>query len=475
MHKDDRVDATTILYSSPSLSSSLLAQFGIARTKVYRPLTRGLTSHVYRLQVKIGVAKDDKEDNECSDASQYCLKRVCEDDEMPPHSIRREMMCYRIINDEKKKVKNENVPIITLLAAFRDESDPFSIEVDLIMPLYPCTLEELMDEPLLQLTIDADAVRSASTTGQRPALILAQRIHASTFQSFIQSTTSAFFSALAFLHEHGIAHRDIKPSNILVDSKTLSIVLIDFGTCHLPSYKEGDDGIGGITSEVGTGAYRAPESLFSPLKGYDVFKLDIWQAGTTLIQFFLPLRKVELSKKKEEQFREECVDSKDSEDEDNRQEWEKALWADDEGISWSKLEEVWNADRSKALEGYSLANDDKAAGDTKSGWKRETLFDATNSDIGLANGMFELLGLPSDKQAWPEAEYFQPSLDKMPFARRPASAGGLQERIASNNVIIPPSLEPLLGILDRCMQLSSSRRISANEALSLLQHQTSRT
>lgn len=61
--------------------------------------------------------------------------------------------------------------------------------------------------------------------------------------------------ALHACHEKQIVHRDIKPENILVNNKTQSPTILDFGCCH----KNNGDMITLTNEAVGTPDYMAPE------------------------------------------------------------------------------------------------------------------------------------------------------------------------------------------------------------------------
>ncbi|KAH6643871.1 Mo25-like-domain-containing protein [Boeremia exigua] len=93
------------------------------------------------------------------------------------------------------------------------------------------------------------------------------------------------FSALAFIHEHGIIHRDIKPSNILLKSIDGPAYLADFGIAWAPDTANSEAADAKIT-DVGTTCYRPPELLFGN-KAYNC-ALDLWAAGCTVAEILDP-------------------------------------------------------------------------------------------------------------------------------------------------------------------------------------------
>jgi serine/threonine protein kinase len=159
----------------------------------------------------------------------------------PPHDSRREAQILELAASDH---------VIPLLETFREAGTRFV----LVLPFMPFDLHQLLEDQKLS-------------------------------KKQAKACLKDLFSALAFIHSHGIIHRDIKPTNILLKSLDGPSYLSDFGIAWAPNVSGSEAAEKKIT-DVGTTCYRAPELLFGNTKyGY---ALDLWAAGCTVAEVLVP-------------------------------------------------------------------------------------------------------------------------------------------------------------------------------------------
>ena len=85
---------------------------------------------------------------------------------------------------------------------------------------------------------------------------------------------------LRYCHSNSIMHRDLKPQNLLIDVKTATIKIADFGLGRVYSLP-----VNKYTHEVVTLWYRAPEILLGT-KFYST-GVDVWSVGCILAEMII--------------------------------------------------------------------------------------------------------------------------------------------------------------------------------------------
>jgi len=357
-----------------------------------------------------------------------CIKQVDVDVQSAPHNVQREVALLQ---------RTRHMNLALLLAVFTDSPDHFTTIYNVVMPLYPIHLPDILN---------STCARPSSLSMAELAEQDEPWLHVlgfQTYSSFVLSSLRQLVEAVAHLHHEQIAHRDLKPSNIMfgIDG---TLKLIDLGVAwevgmhETPPFgrrpSEGSTDCA-IISDVGSGAFRAPELLFAPKNGYNAFQADMWSLGTVLAGFFTSLD-------------EEPVQSLGA----DFLPWERELFPD--RPTHPELSRL----RPRA-------------------YHRATLFDSSSGDITLACDIFKVLGLPRDESDWPEAAHFQPPLHDFPFMHGPAKES-LLDRLptwAQLSEVDTSQASQFLKTflpywLPRLLELSAARRPSIDDLLEHLRH-----
>lgn len=201
------------------------------------------------------------------------------------------------------------------LKKWADEQDK-NKQLKVLMNEY--TIGTLLHHKYIRETLDIDLVDKKIIFEYCPGidffeLIEKNKENHSKFKNEYIDYFRKIVDAVEYMHDQGVVHLDLKLENIVINEKTKSIKIIDFGgscVCKLKKinntnrdiYNTNDikeDEIIKISGIRGTEAYMAPEEF--KIGKYDPFKVDIWALGIIFYEIIyksLPWRNAERDNKR---------------------------------------------------------------------------------------------------------------------------------------------------------------------------------
>ncbi|KAJ4490190.1 kinase-like domain-containing protein [Lentinula aciculospora] len=171
-----------------------------------------------------------------------------------------------------------------IIPVFDSSLDRTQNTMNIWMPYIPYSLSDLLDSALF--VPQPEGISTSET--------IQTQTHLSNFLYLTRSFMIQIIYAVTYLHAQSIAHRDLKPANILL-TPTGRVILIDFGIAWDGSNGNDEESMKNsdlwpetkenMYFEVSTGPYRAPELLFGT-RSYDPYAIDLWSLGAVFAEFF---------------------------------------------------------------------------------------------------------------------------------------------------------------------------------------------
>ncbi|XP_010545939.1 PREDICTED: cyclin-dependent kinase A-1 [Tarenaya hassleriana] len=177
---------------------------------------------------------------------------------------------YGVVYKARDKVTNETIALKKIRLEQEDEGVPSTAirEISLLKEMQHVNIVKLQDvvhsEKRLYLVfeyLDLDLKKHMDSCPD-----FSKDLH------MIKTYLYQILRGIAYCHSHRVLHRDLKPQNLLIDRRTNSLKLADFGLARAFGIP-----VKTFTHEVVTLWYRAPEILLGSCH-YST-PVDIWSVG----------------------------------------------------------------------------------------------------------------------------------------------------------------------------------------------------
>lgn len=205
-----------------------------------------------------------------STSDYVCLKIVDVDFKIPPHSIKREIVAIKSLQDHHGIVK------------YIDDFQIFE-DVVLVLEYYPYNLNQLMRSKKYCRKRTRYNLDGGGEGSNGVKYTLSNLISPPEAKQFV----TKLISAVQFIHDNNIIHRDLKPNNILFINDDIGQPIIsDFGVCYNLLDPPEDEPLIQKYTDVCTGIYKAPELLLN-ITNYS-FEIDIWSVAIIMTILYSP-------------------------------------------------------------------------------------------------------------------------------------------------------------------------------------------
>eukprot|EP00897_Mesotaenium_endlicherianum_P001259 jgi/Mesen1/1160/ME000124S00189 len=177
---------------------------------------------------------------------------------------------YGVVYKARDKLTNETIALKKIRLEAEDEGVPSTAIREIAL------LKEMQHNNIVRLQDVVHSDKRLYLVFEYLDLDLKKHMdacpHISQDHRLIKSYLYQILRGLAYCHSHRVLHRDLKPQNLLIDRRTNSLKLADFGLARAFGIP-----VRTFTHEVVTLWYRAPEILLG--SSHYSTPVDVWSVG----------------------------------------------------------------------------------------------------------------------------------------------------------------------------------------------------